>query len=861
MTRTRIAWVAGVAAAVILGWRTEARAQWTALTNAPPGFLDPCLLLTDGSVMCHEYNTNRWHRLSPDVNGSYANGTWNSTPIVAMPNGNDPSFGCVNCTYQPLFFCSSVLADGRVVVIGGEYVNLTAVWTNIGFIYNPVGDPATGQGTWSAQLTEAFGGGRIGDSMCIVLENGTHVLSDIATGNIEALNPATLTYTALNPPGKLDQNNEENWNILPSGRLLTVDSRVASSFELYDPIANAWGNSGSTVVNLADIGTNTNSAEVGPGTLRPDGTLIYFSGNNLGQNALYNTVTNTWTHAAAMDFPLVPGQTYHFSVPDGPSALLPNGNVLVMGSPATNLPCGPPGVPPPPPTCGVFNTPSHFWELDFATNTLVQVADSPNAASFIAFHGHFLVLPTGEVLMTAYNQGATQDVLLYSNGGAPQDAWRPVITQLPPTTLRPGITYPIGGRQFNGLSEGGTYGDDAMMSTNYPLVRIRNNATGHVFYARTHNHSQMGVQALGSPEITTTQFDVPNGTEPGASTLVVVTNGIPSAPLAVTIAANRPPVAVCRNVTVPANASCRGVVTASQVDADSSDPDGDAITCVLSPAGPFVLGNTTVTLTCTDPGGLSDDCTATITVVDNTPPVVNCPVSVNVMCTNAGGAIATFTTTATDNCGAVGPVTCAPPSGSNFPLGTTLDSCSASDGRGNTGTCSFNVTVALGDNPICCPTGTNIIQGTANNDTLNGTAGPDCILGRGAQDTINGNGGNDLISGGDGDDIISGGTGNDTIFAGTGQDQINGDAGNDVMSGGDGDDTLRGGDGNDTLLGGQGQDRLFGDNNDDTLVGETGDDRLEGGAGNDTLTGGGLHDVCIGGPGTDVFLTCQTQTQ
>ena len=397
MTRTRLG-LMGVVFAVAVGWRAEAQAQWTALTNAPPGFLDPCLLLTDGSVMCHEYNTNRWHRLSPDVNGSYANGTWNSTPILAMPNANDAAAGCMNCAYQPLFFCSSVLADGRVVVIGGEYLNLSAVWTNIGFIYDPAGDPGTGQGTWSAQLSEAFGSGRIGDSMCIVLENGTHVLSDIATGNLEALNPATLTYTALNPPGKLDPNNEENWNILPDGRLLTVDSRIASSFELYDPIANSWGNSGSTGVNMADIGTNTNSAEVGPGVLRPDGTLIYFSGNNLGQNGLYNTATNTWTNTAAMDFPLVAGQTYHYSVPDGPAALLPNGNVLVMGSPATNTPCG---VPP----CGVFNTPSHFWELDFATNTLVQVADSPNAASFIAYQGHFLVLPTGELLMTSYNQG------------------------------------------------------------------------------------------------------------------------------------------------------------------------------------------------------------------------------------------------------------------------------------------------------------------------------------------------------------------------------------------------------------------------------------------------------------------------
>src|SRR5207249_2645585 len=37
---------------------------WTALANPLPAgtFLDTCLLLTDGTVMCHEYETNRWHR-------------------------------------------------------------------------------------------------------------------------------------------------------------------------------------------------------------------------------------------------------------------------------------------------------------------------------------------------------------------------------------------------------------------------------------------------------------------------------------------------------------------------------------------------------------------------------------------------------------------------------------------------------------------------------------------------------------------------------------------------------------------------------------------------------------------------------
>lgn len=324
--------------------------------------------------------------------------------------------------------------------------------------------------------------------------------------------------------------------------------------------------------------------------------------------------------------------------------------------------------------------------------------------------------------------------------------------------------------------------------------------------------------------------------------------------------ANQPPVAVCADVEIAADEACQASISVEDVDAGSFDPDGVPPTCTLDTTGPFGLGSFGVTLTCVDDQGASSQCTATVTVVDETPPVLACPVSVNVPCTSASGAVATFSATAVDNCGSVTPV-CTPPSGSTFPLGTTLDTCNASDASGNAASCSFQVTVALGDNPVCCPAGTNVILGNSNNNTLIGTNGSDCILGRGAQDVINGNGGNDFISGGDGDDIISGGTGSDLCFGGSGQDNMSGGTGNDVMSGGDGDDQCFGGDNNDTLLGGQGQDRLFGDNGNDRLVGETGDDRLEGGAGDDVLDGSGLHDVCLGGPGTDVFLVCETQTQ
>ena len=236
----------GVALIVLVGWSSIASAQWTPLANAfPSGFAETCLLLTDGTVMCHEYNTNRWHRLKPDINGSYQNGSWDvpGFTVANMPNGNDPTIGCVNCPYQPLYFASAVLPDGRVVVIGGEYNNLVVRETNIGFMYDPVAN------TWSAQITVpatwccAGGGGTgaIGDAQSTILTNGTMLVANIGNRDIASFNPATLTFSALAPTDKDDINSEEGWNQLPNGTFLTIDSRIQTSFEIYDSATNSWG--------------------------------------------------------------------------------------------------------------------------------------------------------------------------------------------------------------------------------------------------------------------------------------------------------------------------------------------------------------------------------------------------------------------------------------------------------------------------------------------------------------------------------------------------------------------------------------------------------------------------------------------
>ena len=138
--------------------------------------------------------------------------------------------------------------------------------------------------------------------------------------------------------------------------------------------------------------------------------------------------------------------------------------------------------------------------------------------------GALMVLPTGEILVNGSS--------VYQSTGTFNPSWAPTISAFPQTVAR-GASYQISGTQFNGLSQASAFGDEDETQTNYPLVRITNNATGHVFYARTHDHSTMGV-ATGAA-LVSTNFDVSSGTETGASTLVVVANGIPSQPVSITV--------------------------------------------------------------------------------------------------------------------------------------------------------------------------------------------------------------------------------------------------------------------------------------------------------------------------------------
>jgi hypothetical protein len=80
-------------------------------------------------------------------------------------------------------------------------------------------------------------------------------------------------------------------------------------------------------------------------------------------------------------------------------------------------------------------------------------------------------------------------------------------------------------------------------------------------------------------------------------------------------------------------------------------------------------------------------------IADTLPPVLTTPGDLTVEATGPGGAARGFTVTAADAVSGNRTVTCTPPSGSTFVLGTTTVGCDASDAAGNPAHASFNVTV------------------------------------------------------------------------------------------------------------------------------------------------------------------------
>jgi hypothetical protein len=190
-------------------------------------------LLTDGSIMMQEsiganlyylgiglvsWGSNRWWKLTPDQFGSYTNGSWSQL---------------ADSNLSRTFYASGVLADGRVVICGGEYSAdpfgmISETMTATCEIYDPVANTWTSFGGPSTPGGKAWS--EIGDAPCAVLPDGSFLLGSDNDSNIAKLDPSTLTWTAMTPRPSVNNavvtSDEDSWVLMPDNTVVGPVARL-----------------------------------------------------------------------------------------------------------------------------------------------------------------------------------------------------------------------------------------------------------------------------------------------------------------------------------------------------------------------------------------------------------------------------------------------------------------------------------------------------------------------------------------------------------------------------------------------------------------------------------------------------------
>jgi hypothetical protein len=463
---------------------------WTQLANLDPAGTGTMLLLPNGSVMIQGNDnggvSNRWDELVPN-SGNYVAGTFASLASMHV---------------QRLYYTTDVLPNNNIFLIGGEYTGAQQqrTLTNTAEMYNPI----TNKWITLPSLNDASK--QVGDSPSEVLQNGDILIGPKEESTAYLYNPKTKTYTQTGSKLRSDINDEETWIKLLDGSILTYDiwasiANGVGSAERYVPSQGAWVDAGQVPVLLS---TPANGYEMGPGLLLADGRVFQVGAN--GNTALYAPSTNTWAAG-----PVIPGG---YVADDAPGAILPNGNVIF----AADQP--------------VYNPPTALFDFDPVANTITQLSLPQNLANELAGSSAYplrmLMLPTGQLLL---NTGGSDLWALTPDTGA-NAAWQPVIQGI---TANTNGSYTLKGTQLNGISEGASYGDDAGMAENYPIVALQN-AQMQVYYARTYDWTSVGVQT--GKAVIKTHFQLPSGIPAGSYSLTVIADGIASNPVSFTVGAS-----------------------------------------------------------------------------------------------------------------------------------------------------------------------------------------------------------------------------------------------------------------------------------------------------------------------------------
>jgi hypothetical protein len=449
------------------------------------------LQLRDGRILAHSDqggDAHQWYILAPDSAGKYETGSW--TGPFNMQSG-----------YAPFFFSSTVFLDGtHVLVEGGEYNNGVGNRGTIGS-YGTV-TPFGGM-TWVVNNPPS-GWATIGDAQSDLLANGKYLQANCCTKQTAYWNGPN-SWTA-GPSVLAVRNDESGFTALPNGDLLMVDVQnnatcgSSRSTEYLPNGGSAWVCGPQTTQQLWLQGDQELGSAVlfYPSANHPKGGVFQYGGNVVATNVL-DINSNTWATGPTLN---------GMNQADGPGALEPNGLVLEQVSP------------------GLFAAGCQFQEYDPVANTLTQTLNNPFCPADSSFVGHMMIIPTGQIASEDYDTV----MYLYNPKSGVAAGVAPTIipaTNVYSTGSKNNILYGI---QLNGLTENNAYGDDYQAATNYPLIRFSGN--GKVWYGFTHDDS---THSITPGTVSFTKFDLNPAMPAGKYMMQVVTNGIGSNQVAVTI--------------------------------------------------------------------------------------------------------------------------------------------------------------------------------------------------------------------------------------------------------------------------------------------------------------------------------------
>ncbi len=617
-----------------------------------------------------------------------ATNAWTTAPSLPTPHGELGQIAA---------------SGGRIYAVGGWYdnwlatveaftppapppscVHLTSLAVTPANATRNVGETQqfTATGTFSDGSTRALAGGTdtwaampstptpLGAPMAASVGGKLYVIGgsprgEHATGASEVFDPATNAWTTLAP--------------MPSARhsaaIGVIDGRIyvaggndgvsgATSFlEVYDPATNAWASKAPM-----PTGRWTCAGGAMDGRLYVIGGMQNYPWYPLATVECYDPATNSWSTKAAMPTP-----RSHLSSVAGAIG----GRLHVAG--------GVGGGPPPQERLHLATAEAY----DAAADAWVTLPAMPTARHSA---GQAVVNGLLHVVSGSYGVSYLRVVEAFDPS---TNAWStkasiPTSRYGPGTAVLDGKIIVVGA---DAVANSATWpGVGATVEAYTPRGEVDWTSTSVSGVATIDSFGLATALAAGSTTITAT---TPAGAS-ASGTLTVVDVDV-DAPI-VTIDAPEPgqvfygpagtPAAVVAHVE---DASETTVVSTPAGVAPGELPAGGG---VVTGALALHEGSNPITVTATDATGNTGSDSVTV-VLDTTPPAFHdVPRDVTAEATGAAGAAVDFVApTATDVLGADVAVSCTPPSGSTFALGSTEVHCTAMDARGSTAWASFTVTV------------------------------------------------------------------------------------------------------------------------------------------------------------------------